>query len=167
MPVDDYDPQDNDRTRQLVEDQLADNDSAEWGEDDRRRLETQLRAIRWPLFFALPRGFSIDADGVRMFWDSLSGRLLSGRLGGQLTLRLPLLPLKDALEFGHAGDLSIPMFTEIHLDDTTPARKGDILFMLLILRDYGYVRGAYKTMIWAFWAWKIIRDSKKPLPLPE
>lgn len=166
LPADEYDPANDAYTRRTIGEQVAGDERAQWTEDEHRRLEAQLRSIRWPLAYILPRGFSIEAGAARMFWNARAGRLERGRGGGQFTLRLPLLPLKDALRFGHVGDLCIPMFTEIHLDGDTPMRRVDVFFMLLILRDYGYVRGGWRTLRWALWAWKIRRAGRKALPLP-
>lgn len=162
-----FNPGVTDRTQALVAEQAAANAAAGWTAEDSARLHAQLRSIRWLLWAILPRGFAIEAGGVRLFWDAGSARLVDNALGaqGHFTLRVPLLPLKEAVTYGHMGDLSIPMFTEIHLDATTKPERGDVFFMLLILRDYGYLGSIGKAVRWGKWALCGLWKARRALPL--
>jgi hypothetical protein len=142
------------------------NAAARWDEADRRRLQSVLRALYLPLLFLFPRGFAIRADGVALAWESLRGRLVEARRGGHFALNLPLLPLKEALANGHAGDLCIPMFMTIDLFGATARRRVDVFFMLLILRDCGYLGALPRTLAWLLWSAKVRRARRRPLPLP-
>lgn len=153
------------RTQQLVAEQAAANAAAVWTGEDTGRLEAQLRSIRWPLAVLLPKGFSIEAGQTRLSWRPWRARLDDGGVrSGHFTLKVPLLPLKEAVTYGHMGDLSIPMFTEIHLDQATQPSRGDIFFMLLILRDYGYLGSIGRTLRWGFWALRGLLKGRRPLP---
>jgi len=165
-----FDPHVNERTAALVAEQLRLNRRAELEPADLAQLQAQLGALRWPLRLLLPRGFGIRADGRSLFWNSRRGRLERRDLRpgeGHFTLELPLLPLKQAAAYGHLGDLCIPMFTTIHLDARTPPRRVDVFFMLLILRDYGYLGSAGKLRRWLLWLARLAREARRPLPLPE
>lgn len=167
----DFDPHVNARTSSLVAAQERANRRAEFLQVDQMRLEGQLRELRHFLRIWLPRGFGIRADGRRLFWNSLRARLehpggTRAELG-HFTLELPLLPLKQAVAYGHLGDLSIPMFTRIHLHGATSPRHVDVFFMLLILRDYGYLGTPARLWRWLRWAAALAWRARRPLPLPD
>ncbi|MFD2264659.1 MBL fold metallo-hydrolase [Lacibacterium aquatile] len=162
-----FNPGVTERTQALVAEQAAANAAAVWTAEDTNRLEVQLRSIRWPLLGLLPRGFQVETTGVKLFWRPWAGRLVSDQDArkGHFTLRVPLLPLKEAVTYGHTGDLSIPMFTEVHLDASTKPSTGDAFFMLLILRDYGYLGSLCRAARWARWALCGMLKARRPLPL--
>ncbi|MDF2096976.1 MBL fold metallo-hydrolase [Aquibaculum arenosum] len=165
-----FDPHVTARTRALVAEQEEANRQARFTPKDHARLEQSLRQLRSLLRAWLPKGFSIKADGVRLFWNSLRGRLEQRdkhSKAGHFTLSMPLLPLKQAATFGHLGDLSIPMFTRIELHGPTRPRRVDVFFMLLILRDYGYLGAPGRTLRWLRWAAKLRLQARRPLPRPD
>lgn len=165
-----FDPHVDDHTVALVAEQLRLNRCAELEPEDLERLQAQFAALRWPLRLLLPRGFGIRADGSSLFWNSRRGRLERRDLRpaeGHFILELPLLPLKQAAAYGHLGDLCIPMFTTIHLHARTPPRRVDAYFMLLILRDYGYLGSNGRLRRWLLWLARLAWDARRPLSLPE
>jgi hypothetical protein len=160
-----FNPGVNTRTQQLVAEQAEANAAAVWTAEDTGRLEEQLRSIRWLLAVLLPKGFDIEAGEAHLTWKPWAARLVTGAAtGGHFTLKVPLLPLKEAVTYGHVGDLSIPMFTEIHLDARTQPGRGDVFFMLLILRDYGYLGSLRKSGRWGLWALGGLLKGRRPLP---
>jgi hypothetical protein len=164
----DFKPGVSERTQVLVAQQQAANAAAHWDEDDHQRLEQQLRSLNLLLRRWYPRGFDIQADGQALGWDPAAGRLLrTRRPDGHFTLRLPLLPLKEAVQYGHMGDLSIPMFTSIDLAQDCRPEDVDRFFMLLILRDYGYLGGYGRFFRWLLWIGRGWLASRRALPLPR
>lgn len=158
-----YDPHDTAETRALIAEQERANVGVRLEDGDLARLERQLRELRAFLLPLFPRGFGIEAGDLALHYDSRRGRLRRAASDGHFRLVVPALALKEALSTGHVGDLCIPMFTTVHLDARTPPRRVDAFFMLLILRDYGYLGGAWRFCRYVAW---LAREALRRLPPP-
>ncbi len=131
---------------------------------DIARLRTALSRHRVALMGLLPRGVAVRCGGRRFLYTPITGRLRERADGGACTIDVPVAALKDALAFGHFGDLCITMFVPIHLHGATPAERVDVFWMLMILADYGYAGGPAALLRWAWWAWRTERRRTLPLP---
>ncbi|TBN54206.1 MBL fold metallo-hydrolase [Hansschlegelia quercus] len=158
-----YDPHDTAETRGLIAEQERENAAVTLDQSDLDRLEAQLRELRLYLLALFPRGFGVTAGDLALHFDPRKGRLERRASTGHFQLEIPPLALKEALAFGHVGDLCIPMFTRAHLDGRTTPRRVELFFMLLALRDYGYVGGLGRLARWAAW---VGREQLRRLPAP-
>ncbi|HEY0292004.1 MAG TPA: hypothetical protein VGC51_06645 [Hansschlegelia sp.] len=158
-----FDPHDTPETRALIAEQEAANAAVTLEDSDLDRLRAQLGELRVFLLALFPRGFGVTAGGLSLHYDPRRGRLERRPTTGHFRLTIPPLALKEALTFGHVGDLCIPMFTSVHLDGRTAPRRVEAFFMLLTLRDYGYLGSARRMGRWAAWA---LRESLRRLPAP-
>lgn len=135
------------------------------GPEDLHRLRRCLNRQRSALAVLFPQGFAVASGGQRYLYTPVSGRLRERSEGGAFTIEVPAAPLRDALNFGHFGDLCITMFVPIHLHGNTQASRVDVMWMLMILADYGYAGGPLNRLSWAWWAWRT--ERWRDLPLPE
>lgn len=142
----------------------ARNASETLNDEDVARLRTTLSRHRVALMGLLPRGVAVRCGGRRFLYTPITGRLRERADGGACTIDVPVAALKDALAFGHFGDLCITMFVPIHLHGQTPARRVDVFWMLMILADYGYAGGPGTLLRWALWSWRTERRRTLPLP---
>lgn len=160
-----YDPHDTPETRALIAEQEVQNAGVSIEAEDRARLQKQLNQLRPFLMALFPRGFGFRSGGTELCYAPWKGKLSEGKAENpHFTLDLPPVPFKEALAFGHLGDLCIPMFTMIHMDGRTSPKRVDMFFMLLILRDYGYLGSVRRMVRWLAWT---LRERMKPLPVPS
>lgn len=146
-----FDPHDTPQTRALIAEQEARNAAVVLAEADIERLSAQLGSLRPVLAPLFPRGFGITAGAIDLHYNPWRGVMERRRSPGHFRLEMPPLALQEAVTFGHVGDLCIPMFTQVHLDGRTPARRVEAFFQLLILRDYGYLGSAGRVARWIGW----------------
>ncbi|MGC2854475.1 MBL fold metallo-hydrolase [Novispirillum sp. DQ9] len=132
--------------------------------EDITRLRATLARQRALIAVLLPKGVAVRCAGRRFLYTPLSGRLTERPDGGACTIDVPVAALKDALAFGHFGDLCITMFVPITLHGGTPAAKVDMFWMLMILADYGYAGGPLGRLKWLWWSWTVERRRTLPLP---
>jgi hypothetical protein len=158
-----FDNHDTPRTRALIAEQEAANAAVALEDKDLERLGRQLRELRPFLAALFPRGLGFRAGAIDLHYEPWRGRLSRRKSPGHFVLEIPPVPLKEAVTFGHLGDLCIPMFTVIHLDGRTPARRVDQFFMLMILRDYGYLGSLGRMARWARW---VAGEAARRLPFP-
>jgi hypothetical protein len=157
-----FNTHDTPHTRALVAEQEAANAAVVIDDADTARLARQFGELRPFLIALFPRGFGLRAGALELHYDPWRGRMDRRASPGHFILEVPPMPLKEAASYGHVGDLCIPMFTLIHLDGQTPPRRVDVFFMLLILRDYGYLGSLGRIIRWGVWA---MRETLRRLPL--
>ncbi|MFA7431516.1 MAG: hypothetical protein WCZ23_15255 [Rhodospirillaceae bacterium] len=142
----------------------ARNNAEHLDDADIERLRLVLDRPRLAMMAVLPRGVAVRCAGRRFLYSPITGRLSERADGGACTIDVPVAALKDALAFGHFGDLCITMFVPIHLHRDTPARKVDVFWMLMILADYGYAGRMSNSLRWLWWAWRM--ERRRPLRQP-
>lgn len=142
----------------------ARNGSEALSDEDIARLRRTLARQRLFLAVALPRGVAVRCAGRRFLYTPWTGALRECGDGGHCTIDVPVAALKDALAFGHFGDLCITMFVPITLHGGTPAARIDAFWMMMILADYGYAGGPFNRLEWLWWSWRVERRRTLPLP---
>lgn len=133
--------------------------------EDIANLRKTLARQRLFLALYLPKGVAVRCGGRRFLYSPLSGSLNERPDGGHCTIDVPVAALKDALAFGHFGDLCITMFVPIILHGNTPAAKIDAFWMMMILADYGYAGGLLNRLKWMWWVRTVERRRTLPLPV--
>ena len=148
------------RPRKLLVHEAQERDAAAvLDAEDFDRLLENLARVRFYLKWAFAKGIGFRLGQRRFRYDPLKHEIEHGGEDGAFVLEAPPAAFKDALAVGHFGDLSIPMFTNIHLSRRMPRRRVNRFFMLLILCDYGYGGGFGRWLRWLRWAWKCERHA--------
>ena len=73
-----------------------------------------------------------------MYYNPWSGKITEGIAKGNFILKIPARAFKDAIEFGHFGDLGITMFTMIILNSDIHPRRVYLFFIIITFHDYGH-----------------------------
>ena len=136
-----------DRTDEIEAQQALD-DRVDISDEDMARLEAKLRSVRLLAMALFPFGIGFRIRDREATFRPWSGRLVEGRAGGHLVIEVPAAAMAEALEFGHFGDLGIPMFTVIHLTRWTLPAFVYLLFIALTLDDYGHLSGVSGIRRW-------------------
>lgn len=127
-----------DAVLERVREQQALDRHAELTDGDLARLGRKLNASRWLLAALFPRGIGFRLDRSELRYSGWSGRLARGPAGGDVTLQMPTQAFKDAVEFGHVGDMGTTMFTMVQLNTGIDPRRVYLFFFLMSLHDYGH-----------------------------
>jgi len=146
-----------------VADQQALDAAAEFDDEAVDRLRRKLNACRWMLAPLFPRGLGFALDRTHLFYSPWSGSLTRGDGGGDVTLRMPAQAFKDAVAFGHVGDMGTTMFTVVHLGGNIDPRRVYLFFLVMSLHDYGHtanLRG------WIAWLRHAVRVHRWRIPTP-
>lgn len=122
--------------------------TAEFSNKDIERLQTKMNRNRFLLAPLFPKGIGFSTDCVELSWSPWSGKVTVGKAKGNFVLRIPTQALKDALQFGHFGDLGITMFTLIVLNGRTDPRMVYVFFMLNTMHDYHHTAGMKNFFEW-------------------
>ena len=109
------------------------------------------------------KGIGFSTDNVELTWSPWSGRVTVGEAKGSFSLRIPTQALKDALQYGHFGDLGITMFTLIVLNERTDPRLVYVFFMLTTLHDYRHTESTGNFLKWVVNSVRI-RSWRIPAP---
>jgi hypothetical protein len=131
-----------------VQAQQALDRSAEFSDEDVERLRRKLAYCRWMLAILFPRGVAFMLEQTRLHYDPWSGRLSRGEGTGDFALKVPAQAFKDALEYGHFGDLGITMFTMVILNSNIHPRRVYLFFMVMTLHDYGHTATLRNAARW-------------------
>jgi hypothetical protein len=125
--------------------------------DDRdvARLETKLNASRWLLALLFPRGIGFSMDSGELHYNAWRGKLRRGTAAGDFVLRVPAQAFRDAVQYGHFGDIGTTMFTMVTLNGNIHPRRVYLFFLLITLNDYGHTTSASSWMRWLRNAWRI------------
>lgn len=139
---------------------------ADFTAEDVARLRKKMNRNRLMLAMLFWRGIGFSTDKTDLHWSPWSGRVIEGKSKGSFTLRIPTQALKDALEFGHFGDLGITMFTLIILNQRTDPRMVYVFFLLITLHDYRHTASIGNFFKWLsnsirIRSWKIPAVAKQ------
>ena len=137
---------------------------------DLQRLAAKLNASRWLLAMMFPRGIGFELEHTRLRYSPWSGVLQRGSSSGDFVLRVPAQAFKDAVQYGHFGDLGTTMFTMVVLNSTMHPRRVYLFFMLVTLHDYGHTTSLRNWLTWVrhsigIHGWRIPRNLSQAEPV--
>ena len=141
--------------------------AARFDDADIGRLERKLNHARWLLALLFPRGIGFALEGATLHYRPWSGRLARDARSGDVTLHVPAQAFREALKYGHFGDLGTTMFTIITLNGSLHPRRVYLFFMVMSLNDYGHTRTFRNWFKWARHAIAIHRWQVPVLPPPR
>jgi hypothetical protein len=127
---------------------------------DEKALEKKLRHHRFILAPLFPRGIGFHIDNDDYYFNTWKGRLTRGNQTSSFALQVPAQAMKDAVTYGHFGDLGITMFTLVILNRSNNPKLIYIFFILLTLHDYEHTvsfKNFYRWLKSSFknYSWKI------------
>lgn len=121
--------------------------SAEFTDEDVERLRRKFAHCRWLLAPLFPRGIGFEGRSP-LHYNPWTGALTRGSSGGDFMLHVPAQALKEAVEYGHFGDLGTTMFTMVQLNTRIHPRRVYIFFLLITLHDYGHTDSLRNALAW-------------------
>jgi hypothetical protein len=142
---------------QKVQAQQALDASVEFSDDDIERLRRKLNSSRWLLAALFPRGIGFELERAQLHYQPWSGRLARGAVRGDVVLKVPAQAFKDALEYGHFGDLGTTMFTMVMLNSGVHPRRVYLFFLVMTMHDYGHTATWRNSLKWLRHAIKVER----------
>jgi hypothetical protein len=156
--------------RPKVQAQEALDERAALTDGDRARLRAKLNASRWLLAVLFPRGIGFELETERLRYSPWSGTLRQGEVGGDFVLRVPAQAFKDAVRYGHFGDLGTTMFTMVMLNSGVHPRRVYLFFLVVTLHDYGHTTNLRNWLTWVrhslkHQSWRIPRDAASAAPV--
>ncbi|MEQ1731545.1 MAG: hypothetical protein ABL982_24500, partial [Vicinamibacterales bacterium] len=131
-----------------VEAQEALDTAATWTDDDMERLQQTFAHCRWLLALLFPKGIGFELEHERLHYSPWTGVLRRGVSTGDFVLRIPAQAFKEAVEFGHFGDLGTTMFTMVVLNSNIHPRRVYAFFLLITLHDYGHTTSLRNWVGW-------------------
>jgi len=99
-------------------------------------------------------GFGFQIDTLELKYNPLKVKIGKGHDGVSFVLNIPTLALKDALAYGHFGDLGISMFTIIQLNRNFNPKLVFLFLFLIIFHDYHHTIGWNNFIKWIKSSWK-------------
>jgi hypothetical protein len=155
---------------QKVESQQALDQQVTLDDQDLARLEKKLNHCRWLLALLFPRGIGFELEAGRLHYAPWSGRLRRGESSGDFALRVPAQAFKDAVTYGHFGDLGTTMFTMVVLNSRIHPRRVYLFFLVMTLHDYGHTTSLRNWLTWLGHSarnqsWRIPRDVSRAAPV--
>lgn len=164
--------QEEDASRPKVEAQEALDAQASFDDADLERLARKLNAHRWLLALLFPRGIGFELEHTRLRYSPWSGTLMRGQASGDFILKVPAQAFKDAVTFGHFGDLGTTMFTMVVLNSGIHPRRVYLFFLIITLHDYGHTTSVRNWLTWirhsvGVHGWRIPRDLSHAQPVPR
>jgi hypothetical protein len=122
--------------------------AARFDDADLDRLERKLNHGRWLFAMLFPRGIGFALEDGTLHYSPWSGKLTRGSRSGDITMHVPAQAFRDALEYGHFGDLGTTMFTIIKLNGSLHPRRVYLFFMVMSLNDYGHTKTLGNWLKW-------------------
>ncbi|HQV00262.1 MAG TPA: hypothetical protein PLO59_03825, partial [Bacteroidia bacterium] len=136
-------------------------------EADEKALEKKLRHHRFILAPLFPRGIGFHIDNQDYYFNTWKGRLTRGKQNSSFALQVPAQAMKDAVTYGHFGDLGITMFTLVILNRSNNPKLIYIFFILLTLHDYGHTVSFKNFYNWIKSAFKNYNWNIPPMTAPK
>lgn len=121
---------------------------AELTDADLETLQRKLNHCRWLLAVLFPRGIGFELETGRLSYSPWSGTLRQRDAAGDFVLRVPAQAFKEAVRFGHFGDLGTTMFTMVMLNSGIHPRRVYLFFLVLTLHDYGHTTSLRNLLRW-------------------
>jgi hypothetical protein len=155
---------DEEPVRQKVHAQQALDATALFDDEDVERLRRKLNYCRWFLALLFPRGIGFELENTRLHYNAWTGKLRrQATAAGDFVLKVPAQAFKDAVEFGHFGDMGTTMFTMVMLNSAIHPRRVYLFFMVITLHDYGHT---VSFRSWLKWLRNTIRIQEWRIPAP-
>lgn len=115
---------------------------------DVEHLRRKLNVCRWFIALFFPRGVGFRLDRQALRYSPWSGTVVEGTTGGDIVFNVPTRAFKDAVEYGHFGDLGITMFTMVALNGNIHPRRVYLFFMIITMNDYQHTVSLRKFGAW-------------------
>lgn len=128
--------------------QEALDESADLTSEDADRLRRKLAHSRWLLALLFPRGIGFELESAQFSYKPWTGMLERTQATGDFVLRVPAQAFKEAVEYGHFGDLGTTMFTMVVLNSRIHPRRVYAFFLLMTLHDYGHTTSFRNGLRW-------------------
>lgn len=141
--------------RQKVDAQESLDQLSELDDASVEQLRTKLNGSRWLLAALFPRGVGFDLERTQLRYNPWTGRLERGTSRGDFTLHVPPQAFKDAVSFGHLGDMGTTMFTLVMLNSGIDPRRVYLFFLIISLHDYGHTAGLRGWLRWLRGVWRV------------
>jgi hypothetical protein len=155
---------DEEPVREKVQAQQALDAVARFDDEDVERLRRKLNYCRWLLALLFPRGIGFELEHTRLHYNPWSGRLRRQAVAkGDFVLKVPAQAFKDAVEYGHFGDMGTTMFTMVVLNSAIHPRRVYLFFMVITLHDYGHT---VSLRNWFKWLRNTVRIQEWRIPAP-
>jgi hypothetical protein len=143
---------------------------ADFDDLDVERLRQKLNYCRWLLALMFPRGIGFELEHTQLGYNPWSGTLRRGRATGDFVLKVPAQAFKDAVAYGHFGDLGTTMFTMVVLNSNIHPRRVYLFFMVITLHDYGHTTSLRNWFAWLrntlrIHTWRIPKGDALPGPV--
>ncbi len=164
VPADQY-RHDDSTILPKVDAQEALDRTTEFTDEDIERLQRKFAHCRFVLGLLFPRGIGFELEHSQLHYSPWSGVLRRGRSTGDVVLRVPAQAFKDAVTFGHFGDLGTTMFTIVELNGHLHPRRVYLFFMLITLHDYGHTTSLRNGLGWMWRALQIHRWRIPAVPV--
>ncbi len=147
--------------KKKVEAQVELEKNVEFTDENLEMLRKKLKFHRFILYPLFPKGIMFMTEKDKFIFNTLSGKIKKVEDADySFAIKVPSQALKDAVTYGHFGDLGITMFTILILNRTTNPKFIYIFFILLTLHDYKHTIGFSNFFRWMGssmknYSWKI------------
>jgi hypothetical protein len=118
-------------------------------DEDIKKIEKKMRSQRAFLSVLFPKGIGFITNKREFTFKPLSGKITEGLSKNHgFAIKVPDQALKDAIEYGHFGDLGITMFTILILNRSSNPKLIYVFFILLTLHDYKHTMSLSNFFKW-------------------
>lgn len=153
-----------------VDKQMELESTADITSDDLKKIEAKMRSHRFILSALFPNGIGFITNKRKFTFRPFSGKIVPELKNYSFAIQVPDQALKDAIEFGHFGDLGITMFTILILNRNNNPKLIYVFFLLLTLHDYKHTIGIRNFFKWMsssmkHFKWKIPNKIENALAL--
>jgi Beta-lactamase superfamily domain len=139
--------------------------------DDVMALAKKFQSSRFISMILFPKGIGFEIGDQYLIFNPWNGKIVDcnkKRLDEcNFWYKLPPQSLKEALAYGHLGDLFISMTVDIHLNGRTNAKVVYALFIFFTLDDAHHFESFEKFKQWIMTTVKSTFLSSPKLSLPE
>ena len=132
-----------------VEKHMAQEANVNVTDEDIKKIAKKMRSQRVFLSVLFPKGIGFITNKREFTFKPWSGKIVEGLTKNHgFAIRVPDQALKDAIEFGHFGDLGITMFTILILNRSSNPKLIYVFFILLTLHDYKHTMSLGNFFKW-------------------
>lgn len=118
-------------------------------DEDIKKIEKKMRSQRVFLSAMFPNGIGFITNKREFTFKPVSGKIVEGLTKNHsFAIKVPDQALKDAIEYGHFGDLGITMFTILVLNRNNNPKLIYVFFILLTMHDYKHTMNMGNFLKW-------------------